>query len=88
MKIIILDAARFTGKLSAHEYIAKALSFPAYYGKNLDALDDCLTELSRDTAVIIVNAGAAKDMLGGYADGILGDFCDVLGENFRVCIFE
>lgn len=31
------------GDFMAH--IAKALSFPAHFGKNLDALNDCLTDL-------------------------------------------
>ncbi|MBQ8551338.1 MAG: barstar family protein [Clostridia bacterium] len=88
MKVIILDGARFTNKSAAHEYIAASLNFPTYYGKNLDALDDCLSELPRDTAVVITNAGRAKENLGAYADGILDDFRDVLGERFCVCIFE
>lgn len=88
MKIIILDAARFTDKRTAHECIAEVLNFPTYYGKNLDALYDCLSELPRDTAVIIVGADAARAMLGGYADAIMEDFTEVLGESFRVCIFE
>ena len=28
-----------------HNRISKALSFPEYYGNNLDALHDCLTDL-------------------------------------------
>jgi RNAse (barnase) inhibitor barstar len=33
-------------KLSTMEAIATALSFPRYFGRNLDALYDCLTDLS------------------------------------------
>ena len=29
-----------------HEQFAQGLSFPAHYGKNLDALHDCLTSLT------------------------------------------
>ena len=29
-----------------HEEIAQKLSFPEYYGKNLDALNDCLSEIN------------------------------------------
>lgn len=35
-----------TDKLSTMEAIAAALSFPSYFGRNLDALYDCLTDLS------------------------------------------
>ena len=31
-------------KKDGHDYLKKALNFPNYYGKNLDALYDCLTE--------------------------------------------
>lgn len=34
-----------------HEYIAKKMAFPEYYGQNLDALYDCLTEITEPTAV-------------------------------------
>ena len=88
MRVVVLDGARFTDKVSAHEYIAEILGFPEYYGKNLDALDDSLHELARDTGVVIVNAAAAKRALSDYADGLFEDFLDVLGGRFRVCIFE
>ena len=34
-----------------HNYIAEKLGFPDYYGKNLDALYDCLTDIDIPTAV-------------------------------------
>ena len=34
-----------------HNYIAEKLDFPDYYGKNLDALYDCLTDIDTPTAV-------------------------------------
>ena len=83
MKIFILDGSRFTSKQEAHEYIQRTLGFPSYYGKNLDALDDCLSELSRDVGVIMTGADVARSALGGYADGILEDFEDVLGVKGR-----
>lgn len=83
MKVIIIDAAAFTSRAAAHEYIAEALTLPAYYGKNLDALADCLSELPRDTAVVMANADTARDFIGGYADGIVEAFRDVLGKRGR-----
>lgn len=37
----------------AVEEIGRQLGFPSYYGKNLDALNDCLSDLERPTALII-----------------------------------
>ena len=34
-----------------HEYIAEKMAFPEYYGHNLDALYDCLTDITEPTAV-------------------------------------
>lgn len=48
---IILDAARMTEPASAHAYLKEMLRLPDYYGNNLDALYDCLTELS-DTEIL------------------------------------
>jgi RNAse (barnase) inhibitor barstar len=35
-----------------HTSIAAALSFPDYYGRNLDALWDCLTDLTEPTVLL------------------------------------
>jgi RNAse (barnase) inhibitor barstar len=42
----VVDGAEHTDKLSALDAIASALAFPDYFGRNLDALYDCLTDLS------------------------------------------
>ena len=36
---VLADAAK------VHDYLMEMLDFPEYYGKNLDALHDCLTDL-------------------------------------------
>ena len=45
MQAVYLDAREFTDKQSSHEYLKTMLDFPEYYGANLDALYDCLTDL-------------------------------------------
>ena len=54
---LVLDASRM-GQEQLHDYLQEMLPLPAYYGRNLDALYDCLTEL-RDTTVIIENEAQA-----------------------------
>ncbi len=44
------SAAAFTRR-EIHEYIAEKMAFPEYYGHNLDALYDCLTDIAEPTAV-------------------------------------
>lgn len=41
-----VDGEGVLDKVSALDAIAAALSFPAWFGRNLDALYDCLTDLS------------------------------------------
>ncbi|ATE52910.1 MULTISPECIES: barstar family protein [Actinosynnema] len=42
----VLAGAEITGKRAALDAIAAALSFPDWFGRNLDALYDCLVDLS------------------------------------------
>lgn len=53
MKEIIIDGRAIFTSPDLHEALASALSFPAHYGKNLDALYDCLSEISEDTHLIL-----------------------------------
>lgn len=48
MKEIIIDGSAIFTSPDLHEALSAALSFPAHYGKNLDALYDCLTEIGED----------------------------------------
>lgn len=41
----ILDAACMQTRNEAQEYLKKVLELPEYYGKNLDALYDCVNEM-------------------------------------------
>ena len=52
MKKVILDCKKLLSRKQAHLYLAEMLDFPDYYGKNLDALYDCLTELGECTIVL------------------------------------
>ena len=74
---VTLDALRLQDKDEAHKYLRTALNFPDYYGENLDALHDCLTELD-DVEVEFVNADKVS---GGYFARVLEVFRDSAEEN-------
>ena len=63
----VLDAECMQTEEEAHKYLRKQLHFPEYYGENLDALYDCLTDME-DVAIIFRNF---DKMNGSYAVRIL-----------------
>lgn len=69
MKKIIINCQHLLEREQAHLYLAQKLDFPEYYGKNLDALFDCLTELRECT--IILQGEKDLRQAGGYGARIL-----------------
>ena len=55
MRQIIIDGSSVFTSPDLHTALAAALAFPAYYGHNLDALYDCLTDIEEDTLLILRN---------------------------------
>ena len=50
----VLDLSEVTSKSELHEKVKNFFGFPDYYGGNLDALYDCLTDISEETNVTII----------------------------------
>ena len=48
--------ARCTSQETLHAFLKKKLGFPDYYGANLSALADCLSELASPTLITIAVA--------------------------------
>ena len=54
MKKVTIDTSKLTTMDQIHEYLAKELNFPPYYGKTLDALYDCLTDITEETEIELI----------------------------------
>ena len=65
MKKIILECLGIETAQCLHEKLKEALGFPDFYGHNLDALHDCLTEISEDTKLTL----NGFDALGSFRTG-------------------
>lgn len=65
----------------AHAHIARRLSFPDYYGRNLDALHDLLTERREDTEIVIKGSERLKNAMDGYGQRIIDVMLDAAEEN-------
>lgn len=66
MARITIDCSAVTSKAELHAALAEAFRFPAWYGGNLDALHDLLTDISADTTLRLENWADAETALGGY----------------------
>ena len=80
MTRIIIDCHLFSCRQDVHQAFAEALSFPDYYGSNLDALHDCLTEIGTDTQILLLHwEWAAKHM---------ENYCKILKNVLAMCCRE
>lgn len=76
--------ARFLGsRESGHAYLKEQLDFPDYYGANLDALYDCVSEFD-DLTLVITNSDnldspEAEACYSAFLD-VLCDACEVIVE--------
>lgn len=64
----VLDGSQMTTREDAHEHIAQRLKFPDYYGKNLDALYDCITDIPDAEIIIVFSDAADKDIINVILD--------------------
>ena len=65
MEEIIIQCEKIDCPRAFHRLLAEKLSFPEWYGANLDALYDCLTVISRPVRLRLVGF----DRLASYSRG-------------------
>lgn len=80
MKQITLACTGLETKDALHAALAEALDFPDWYGGNLDALYDCLTDL--DDPVQLRLTG--WDTLPHWREGFAAVFADAASARFAV----
>lgn len=83
MRNITINCAQIGSMAELHEILARELSFPGWYGKNLDALHDCLTSICRDTQITFLQFSA----LPFPAAGLLRVLRDSENENPHLEVF-
>ena len=67
MKKVIISCTEIKSRYQLHEKLTELLEFPEWYGRNLDALHDLLTEISEDTVITFSNFETLEENLGRYA---------------------
>lgn len=80
-RIIRLDGISMTDRDTTHRYLKFKFHFPIYYGNNLDALYDLLTEIGEPTKIIIYHVDDLKQNLEDYGRSILRVFREAEDSN-------
>lgn len=99
MRKVILDFENLYSRDAIHEYIAQQMQFPHYYGRNLDALFDCLTDIDQPTAIGCYFPEPAAflseeeqemvsmNRMGEYLEKLRETFLDAEDENQNLAVF-
>ena len=84
MHICALDGEKITNRQTLHDTISSSLDLPEWYGRNLDALYDCLTEIQEETEIWLLNEASLEKNLGSYLKSLLRVLHTVSQENPNV----
>lgn len=91
MRKIELDFNIPHSKEQLHEYLKIKFDFPDYYGNNLDALYECLTDISEPTAAALLFSYTDYDeedhSLTAYFEKIKKVFLDAEEDNPELAVF-
>lgn len=69
-QVFYIDMTEVTTKEELQDLLVKELPLPDYYGRNLDALYDILTESAAGWNLIFYNTKNAARHLGKYFDAL------------------
>ena len=75
-----LDGREMTTREALHAHLAQQLSLPEWYGKNLDALYDALTEMN-GRVIVLHHISCMLNSLGEYARMTLNTMIDAVQAN-------
>ena len=83
MKEITIDCREIASRTDFHRAFAAAMSFPEWYGNNLDALYDLLTEHSGPLEIVLFHVEDMKKQLGIYGNTLLHTLQEAENDNLR-----
>lgn len=87
MKKILLDFSEIKTLYELHDLFENVFSLPDYYGRNMDALWDCLhCSFEEETTICVKNISALPDEMKEAKDTVIELFHDLEAENSEVSI--
>lgn len=78
---IYLDGNRITTKEAMAAYMREIFPLPEYFGGNLDALTDCLSEITEDTEIRLTRESLSAICQNTYAYRTLTVLSQAAAEN-------
>ena len=89
MREIVLEGKKFVDSITTHEILKDLFKFPDYYGKNLNAFWDCITDWYIDDKAQIIwkDFNESKRNIGDEADMLLQIFQEA-SEEYNDFIIE
>ena len=83
---VVLDGKAMVDRVTAHTHLAERLELPTYYGRNLDALYDVLTEIGVETEIVLTDPAAVAEQMGKYGEALLATLQEAAEENPRLIV--
>lgn len=83
---VIIDGRNMKDKQTLHAYLKEQCKFPEYYGNNLDALYDLLTDREEPLEIKLEHADELKEILCGYGEAFIETLEDAAAasKNFKL----
>ncbi len=66
MKIVELDGSKMDSIQNTHIHLKESMMLPEYYGENLDAMYDVMSDIRENTFVFVLNSQQMRTSLGDY----------------------
>lgn len=87
MKYIVLDFSGITSQEQLYDYFEKVFDLPDYFGRNMDALWDCLLFwYDSETTIILKNVNTLPSNLLWLAEIMLTLFDDLQNEDENITV--
>lgn len=81
---VLLDGRLMISREALHDLLQNELNLPGYYGRNLDALYDVLSEYPQKLEITLIHTDEMLSNLGKYGNAFIKTLWDVSSEYHNV----
>lgn len=81
MQEVFLHGKEFENQKELHDYLKDTLNFPDYYGRNLSALYDVLTDICEDTKIVLNLSDVENEEVLDYLERVAEVMADAAESN-------